>query len=239
MRIGTVPLLLCLLLPAVTLSRSQAAFAGRDIPRVCATATQCSTDRKTQPVLFAPYVFGLPRAQAMKLPGAAPGEGDFAGDVILPEAAFAGLPWTVRLEFRQDALVRVSLMGAGGAKRLAAVNNRLREMGFEMLAMLSDGVRLDFLSTLKIEGSDGLQRRIEKLHDNENPARLSYAWFDTRQISRETKVMTRNLSELLQVVAAETREAEVTLLGDGKGGVGHMLVDFSLPVLELQTYTSR
>lgn len=236
MRIRTVLLLLCLLLPAVALSRPQAAFADREIPRACVTAAQCSTDRKSQPALFASYIFGLPRAQAVKLPGARPGQGEFANDVILPEATFAGLPWTVRLEFREDALVRVSLMGTGDAQRLAAVNSSLREMGFEMLAMLSDGVRLDFPAILKTGGPDELQRRMKNLLDKKNPVRLSYAWFDTRQISRETKVMTRNLSELLQVVAAETREAEVILLGDGKGNVVHMLVDFSLPVLELQTY---
>ena len=109
-------------------------------------------------------------------------------------------------------------------------------MGFEMLAMLADGVRLDFVAALKVDGPQGLQGRIEKLHKKENPDRISYAWFDTREMSRETKVTARNLSELLQVVAAETREAEVTLLGDGKGGVDNILVDFSLPVLELQTY---
>ena len=31
-------------------------------------------------------------------------------------------------------------------------------------------------------------------------------------------------------------DERVTLLGDGKGGVANILVDFSLPVLELQTY---
>ena len=172
----------------------------------------------------------------MKLPGAAPGKGDFAGDVLLPEADFAGLPWSVRLEFRRDALVRVSLVEAYTGKRLEAVNKSLRDMGFEMLAMLADGVRLDFVAALKVDGPQGLQGRIEKLHKKENPNRMSYAWFDTRKMSRETKVTARNLSELLQVVAAETREAEVTLLGDGKGGIANILVDFSLPVLVVLTY---
>lgn len=236
MRVTTILPILCCLLLAGMLFRPAGAHAAPSAARTCATASECAAPQQTAPKLFASYTFGLPRAQAMKLPGAAPGKGDFAGDVLLPEADFAGLPWSVRLEFRRDALVRVSLVEAYTGKRLEAVNNSLRDMGFEMLAMLADGVRLDFVAALKVDGPQGLQGRIEKLHKKENPNRMSYAWFDTRKISRETKVTARNLSELLQVVAAETREAEVTLLGDGKGGVTNILVDFSLPVLELQTY---
>lgn len=237
MRVTTILPILCCLLLAGMLFRPEDAHAVPGTARTCATASECATPQQAAPMLFASYTFGLPREQAMKLPGAAPGQGDFAGDVLLPEAEFAGLSWTVRLEFRRNALVRVSLMEAHTGKRLEAVNNSLRDMGFEMLAMLADGVRLDFVAALKVDGPQGLQDRIEKLHKQENPNRISYAWFDTRKMSRETKATTRNLSELLQVVAAETREAEVTLLGDGKGGVAHILVDFSLPVLELQTYS--
>ena len=240
MRATTILLILCCLLLAGTPSRPQAAPAGRGVPQTCDAASECAPpqqapSQQNAPVLFPPYVFGMPRAQAMKLPGAALGEGDFAGDILLPEASFAGLPWTVRLEFRHDTLVRVSLMEAYSDARLTAVNASLRDTGYEMLAMLADGVRVDFVASLKTDGPEALQKRIKKLHTDKKRERMSYAWFDTRKMSRETKIMARNLSNLLQVVEADTGEAEVSLLGDGKGGVSHILVDFTLPVLELQT----
>lgn len=186
-----------------------------------------------QPALFPPYLFGMRRERAASLPGAATKEN---GDILLPEAAFAGLPWTVRLEFRDERLVRVSLMEIYTGRRLEAVNAALRDMGFEMLAMLVDKRRIDFISVLKTEGSAALQKNIAALHETKNPSRVGYAWFDTKNIRRETKIMARNLSELLQIIAADTREAEVTALGDGKGGLTHLLVDFTLPILELQTF---
>lgn len=75
---------------------------------------------------------------------------------------------------------------------------------------------------------------IAGLYQTEGMSFMSFGWFDTRAISKEMKIMARNLAELLQIVRADTREAEVTLLG-AEGRAGHMLVIFSLPVLEAQT----
>ncbi|WP_308620746.1 hypothetical protein [uncultured Desulfovibrio sp.] len=194
------------------------------------------------PVIFGEWRFGMDREAALRLPGAREGSGDMAGHVLLPEITWAGLPWNVSLEFRQggaDAnagrLVRVCLLEAYSRERLDAVNALLREKGFEMLAMRAEGRDLDFIAILKAFGSDELQKRIAGLYQTDSMNFMSFGWFDTRGISREMKIMARNLTELLQIVRADTREAEVTLLGaDGKAS--HILVIFSLPILETQTF---
>ena len=104
------------------------------------------------PMLLTPWCFGLDREDALHLPNAKAGEGEFAGDVMIPRPNFAGLHWTARLEFRENRLVRVSLMHAYVPARLEAVNIALKAMGFEMLAMLVGDSRLDFVATLKTQG---------------------------------------------------------------------------------------
>ena len=202
-----------------------------------------------RPVIFGDWHFGMERAEALRLRGAREGSGDFAGHVLLPETRWAGLSWNVSLEFQEAGadtgaataarvgarLVRVCLYEAYSRERLDAVNAALRESGFEMLVMLAENRELDFLAILKGFGSAELQKRIAALYQTEGLNFMSFGWFDTRALSRDIKIMVRNLSELLRVVGADTREAEVTLLGaDGKAS--HMLVIFSLPVLETQVY---
>lgn len=204
-----------------------------------------------EPAIFGEWRFGMERVAALRLPGAREGSGDMAGHVLLPEIAWAGLSWNVSLEFRQGGrvaatsasgatdggggrLVRVCLLESYSKERLEAVNAVLREKGFEMLAMRAEDRELDFIAILKAFGSAELQKRIAGLYQTEGMSFMSFGWFDTRAISKEMKIMARNLAELLQIVRADTREAEVTLLG-AEGRAGHMLVIFSLPVLEAQT----
>lgn len=228
--LATFGLTLCLLAPAL----------GAEAPREPAA-----------PHLFGDWRFGMGRADALRLPGAREGSGDFAGHVLLPETRWAGLPWNVSLEFQEGTgaagnappaatgegarLVRVCLLEAYSRERLEAVNTTLRGDGFEMLVMLAENRELDFLAILKGFGSAELQKRIAALYEVDGMNFMSFGWFDTRAVSREMKIMVRNLQELLRIVAADTREAEVTLLGaDGKAS--HILVIFSLPVLETQVY---
>lgn len=206
------------------------------IAAATSAAGAVAAERNTA-ILLDPWHFGLGKSEALRLPGASAGEGEFAGDVLLPESSFAGLPWTVRLEFREDALVRVILMEVYSKARLDAVSTALREMGFEMLALLAEGTQLDFIATLKTEGTDALRERIDRLSRKPRTGQPeAWAWFDTSRISREMKLMARNVNELLQMVSADTREAEVTLLYDNTGKPAYLLVDFSLPVLERQTF---
>lgn len=203
------------------------------------------------PLIFGDWHFGMERAQALRLPGAHEGSGDFAGHVLLPETRWAGLDWNVSLEFREGkagadtgtaasggngaTLVRVCLFEAYSRERLEAVNSALAGGGFEMLVMLAENRELDFLAILKGFGSAELQKRIAALYQADDLNFMSFGWFDTRAVSRELKVMVRNLPELLRCVGADTREAEVTLLGAG-GKASHILVIFSLPVLETQVH---
>lgn len=228
--LATLGLALCLLGPA------RAAEAPRE---------------PASPVIFGDWRFGMERAEALRTPGAREGSGDFAGHVLLPETRWAGLSWNVSLEFQEAGagawgdsgaaatagarLVRVCLHEAFSRERLDAVNTALRESGFEMLVMLAENRELDFLAILKGFGSAELQKRIAALYQTDGLNFMSFGWFDTRALSRDIKLMVRNLSELLRVVAADTREAEVTLLG-AEGKASHILVIFSLPVLETQVY---
>ena len=191
-------------------------------------------------ILFGDLHFGLSRADALKLPNAkAGGEGAFATSVTLPATEYAGHTWDVRLDFVEDMLSRVSLMAAHEPQRVVDVNNALSDAGFEMLAILADKSRLDFIVTLKNEGAKALQDKIAAIYNAERvPRRLSYAWFDTSKISRQTKQGVRNLSQFTQVIAADTREVEVTLMGDG-ATMTHMLVDFTLPVMEMQALSKQ
>lgn len=185
--------------------------------------------------IFAPWHFGLTYDEAQKLPGARKGEGAFAQSLFMPEVDYAGHKWDVRLDFIDAMLVRVSLMGAYGNDRSEAVNNALSDGGFEMLAILADGQRHDFIVIMRAEGARGLENKIASVHEK-LPKRLSYAWFDTRNVGRDVKRKVRNLSEFTMLIAADTREVEVTLLGDGTT-MQQMFVDFTLPVLETQTFS--
>lgn len=233
-------MLLPLLCLTCALAASLLAAGAREAP--CATPPSPGAPQSAAPVLFGEWRFGMERAEALRLPGAREGSGEMAGHVLLPEITWAGLPWNVSLEFRDGGgegasarLVRVCLLEAYSGKRLDAVNTTLPEEGFEMLVMRAEDRDLDFIAILKAFGSAELRKRIAGLYGTEGMSVMSFGWFDTRNISREMKIMARNLAELLRIVRADTREAEVTLLGaDGKAG--HMLVIFSLPVLEAQTY---
>lgn len=190
--------------------------------------------------------FGLKKQEVMSLPQAREGEGDFKGEVILPELNYAGMAWTGRLEFRKNmrldnpkgsepVLARVCLVEKYSRARYEAVYENLRSDGFELLAMQAAGGRLDFIALLKAFGAEELQKRISGIYERDDLNFLAFAWFDTRKISREMKVMARNLNELLQVISADTREAEVILTGE-KGKITHIQVIFSLPILEIQTF---
>lgn len=213
-------------------------------------ATPSGKQGEEPPMIFGQWRFGLTRGEALHLPGAKEGTGDFAGHVLLPETTWAGLPWNVSLEFQKakggkagspqmvetDAgLVRVCLLEAYSRERKEAVDAALNSEGYELLAMQGAGQELDFIVILKAFGSEELQKRIASLYQTDGLNSLSFGWFDTRTISREMKIMARNLPELLQIVRADTREAEVTLLGED-GRASHILVIFSLPVLETQVY---
>lgn len=204
-----------------------------------------SASKNAFPPLFDDLRFGFARTDALKLPGAAPGEGEFAESVMLSEARFAGLPWTARLDFAPwpkaeklapPGLVRVALIETYTKERLEKVNSWLAANGFELLAMEAEGKRLDFLAILKSFGTKELQKRIGEFYKRDDAKMMAFAWFKTADISREMKITVRNLTELMHVIAAETLEAEVALLGPGDGKISHIIVGFGMPVLELQTF---
>lgn len=197
----------------------------------CLCQTSMAAPAPEKPLLFENYAFGMPRALVAALPGATEGSGAFAGDLLLPEASFAGTLWNVRFAFKNDELVRVSLMERYSPERMRAVTDALRAGKFEMLALLANDKQLDFVSLLKIAGPEGLQNEIASLLGTTVPPRVIYAWFDTSAFSKEMKLMARNLKELMLVVAAETREAEVTLLSENGAEPHLILVDFSFPLL--------
>ncbi|MDR2055179.1 MAG: hypothetical protein LBQ10_04850 [Desulfovibrio sp.] len=188
---------------------------------------------QTSPLLFESYAYHASRAEISALPGAVEGEDDFAGDILLPEVSFAGHKWTPRLEFRDEKLVRVSLMAPYSAERMETVTSFLRDNRYEILALLVDGRSLDFISFLKIEGPQALQEKIGAMLSGGPHKRVTYAWFVTDGLSRDTKIMARNLTDFFMLAPSTTREAEVTLLRADDGGRTMLLVDFTYPVLDV------
>ena len=185
------------------------------------------------PVLFEDFAWGTPKDALAKRPEAVPGEDSFAGDLLLPEAIFASMPWNVRLEFENELLVRVTLMERYSRERMNAVTRQLRADRYEMLSILIDSSFLDLVKTLKTSGPDGLREEWARFVKDKTPERMVYAWFDTTEIVEDMKRMASSLGQLLMMVSPETREAEVILLRDpDTSAPGTLLVSFSFPLLE-------
>lgn len=193
-------------------------------------ATAALAEQKPVYELFPGYAYGMPKSDVAQKEDVAPGEKDLDRYLFLQQASFAGQNWQVRFEFTSEALTRVGLMGPYSQERFDAVKAHLREQGYEALALLADNRSLDFLTYLKTEGPDALNAKVAEMLQTK-PERLTYAWFDTREMPSGIKRMSRNITELLAAVAEGTREVEVTLLTvKDKGAL--LLVDFSFPILD-------
>ena len=187
------------------------------------------------PPLFGDFVWGTPKSELAKLPEASTGEGSFAGDLLLPEALFASMPWSVRLEFENERLVRVSLMERYSRERMDAVTRQLRADKFEMLSVLIDSTFLDLVKVLKTGGPDRVREEWARFVKDKTPERMAYAWFDTAGLTEDMKFMASSLQQLLMMAPAETRQAEVTLIRDPTASAPDvLLVDFSLPAMQAQ-----
>ncbi|MDR1857361.1 MAG: hypothetical protein LBR22_09460 [Desulfovibrio sp.] len=234
--------MLCLALAA---GSAAAATDGKGAPKAGTGTTTAkgnadATPAGTSPALFGEFRYNAPKAEIAALKDAVPAEGEFAGDILLPPADFAGHRWTPRLSFDGDRLVRVSLMArvpALESERLEAVRGHLAKEGYEVLGLVADGKTLDCISRLKIgyattgDAPAALAKDMAKFLEGRH-ARITYAWFDTKGLSRENKRTARNLGDFLVLAPAETREAEVTLIPDPGGKEAMLLVDFTYPILD-------
>ena len=184
-------------------------------------------------LLFEDFAWGTPKSELAKRPGASPGEGSFAGDLLLPEAIFASMPWNVQLEFEKDRLVRVTLIERYSRERMDAVTRQLRADKFEMLSVLIDSTFLDLVKVLKTGGPDGVREEWARFVKDKTPERMIYAWFDTTGVVEDIKRLAGSLEQLLKAAPPETREAEVILLRDpDTSAPGALLVSFSLPAMQ-------
>jgi len=194
-------------------------------------ADKCSMPR----FLFDGYVFGSNKSDIESLTGVYHGEGEFVDDLFLSEASFADMPWVLRFEFHFDRLVRISLMETYSQARMEAVTKTLMDLRYELLSLLAGTRKLDFIALLKGGGPDMLEKGLSELKNSGSHTRVTYAWFNTENASKEMKMMSRNLREFLMSVGSETREVEVTLLSGIKEGPPQLLiVDFSFPLLTRQ-----
>ena len=185
--------------------------------------------------LFEDLVWGTPKSELEKLPEASPGEGSFAGDLLLPEAMYASMPWSVQLEFEDERLARVTLTERYSRERMDAVTAQLRADKYEMLSMLIDNTYLDLVKTLQTAGPDGAREAMMRfIQDNTPEQRMVYAWFDGAGMNEDLRRMAGNLQRLMMSVPVETRQAEVILLRDPETSApGVILVSFSFPLLKL------
>ena len=98
------------------------------------------------PLLFGDYELGMSKNSLLTRPGMKPGEGSMEGDLILSGVSWAGQDWTVQFGFKNDALVRVTLLGNYARERFDAVRHHLEQNGFEVLALVLDQKALDLFS---------------------------------------------------------------------------------------------
>jgi len=187
---------------------------------------------EAEPLLFDGYAFGTPRAEMEKIPGMGEGSGEMEGRLVLPGSSWAGKNWVATFDFEEDRLMNVTLMGAYDRARLEAVRSSLSRDGFEILGFVVDDRALDLFSLVKAEGIDAFQKRFLELLRAKTPARLSYEYFQTKNVSEEHKKMAGSMNEFLRVIDRNILQAEVTLLGDGSDSAPRaLLVSFTCPVL--------
>jgi hypothetical protein len=226
LHLAGIAVLACLLLAAASGSSCAAPAGG-----ACA---DCG------PPLFGDFRRLAPKADIAALPGATPTEGEFDGDIMLPAVSFAGHQWVPRMAFDRDRLVRVSLMARTGSlssERLDAVRSQLVRDGYEVLGIVADGKSLDCIAQLKLghaldeDPAKALAAETARLLEGFH-TRVTYAWFDTRAVSQQTKRMARHLTDFLVMAPSDTREAEVTLVTKQEGGETMLLVDFTYPILD-------
>lgn len=184
------------------------------------------------PLLFGDYELGMSKNSLLTRPGMKPGEGSMEGDLILSGVSWAGQDWTVQFGFKNDALVRVTLLGNYARERFDAVRHHLEQNGFEVLALVLDQKALDLFSLIKAGGVEAFQKRFMELLRAQTPTRISYEWFMTRDVSEDQKKMANSIGEFLRMVDMNILQAEVTQLGDGTAaGPQTLLVTFFFPVL--------
>lgn len=192
------------------------------------------TPASASPVLFDSYAFGTPRAELEKVPGMEKGEGEMASDLILPAVKWAGMDWAAQFIFEQDQLVNVTLLGAYERARFDAVRKELTGNSFEILGFVVDQKALDLFQLIKAGGVEAFQKRFGELIREKTPERVSYEFFQTKGVSEDQKKMVNSMNEFLRVVDMNILQAEVTMLGDGKGsGPQALLVSFFCPVLNV------
>ncbi len=184
--------------------------------------------------IYGEYTYNSPKYTFTDKPGAKRLEGKFLGDLLMPDTDFVGYSWKVRLEFIKDKLSCVSLMGPYAKDRIQAVLSQIRSEGFELLSVIVDKKQVDFISTLKTGEVEHLSAKITSLTKNKKFSRLSYLFFDTTKISREIKMAARNLYDFFMMIPSETKEIELTVLGDEKKQPRMVLIDFRYPILNAE-----
>ena len=181
--------------------------------------------------LYETYTYNSPKNTFTEKSGTKNLAGKFAGDLLMPDTHFAGHSWKVRLEFIKEKLSCVSLMGPYSKDRIQAVMSQVRSQQFELLGIVVDKEQIDLIALLKAGKTENVLSEINALTKNKKFSRLSYLFFDTAKISKEIKMAARNLYDFFMLIPSETKEVELTVLGDKKRQPRMMLIDFRYPIL--------
>ena len=192
------------------------------------------------PALFDEYELGAPKSELLARPGMKPGAGSMAGDLILPGVSWAGCEWTAQFGFEREKLTTVTLLGRYGRERFNAVRRHLSGEGFEILGIVVDEKALDLFTLIKSEGVEAFRKRFMELLRARTPARISYEWFMTRNVSEDQKKMANSMGEFLRMVDVNILQAEVTQLGDdSSSGPQALLVSFFFPVINAVNHSEN
>lgn len=204
-----------------------------------APLSACAPAQAT-PALFGEYEPGTPKSELLARSGMKPGEGSMAGDLILPGVSWAGCEWTAQFGFERDKLTTVTLLGRYERERFNAVRRHLSANGFEILGIVVDEKALDLFALIKSEGVEAFQKRFMELLRARTPARISYEWFMTRNVSEDQKKMANSMGEFLHMVDVNILQAEVTQLGDdSSSGPQALLVSFFFPVINAANHSEK
>ena len=203
---------------------------------VCLTfALFLAFDRvQAAPTFFEDFIYGLPKAELLKRPGAMPGTEAFKDDVFFKEVPWAGFIWSAQCHFANDALEGVTLYAPYDADKLKRLSAILREQKFHLLGMVIDNTAIDILSLVKLGGKDAFKKRYRELVAAATPSSIRYEWFEGTSITEENLAMAANVSQLLTLVDMNTVQIEVSQEAVGENREQAMLaVHFSCPILRV------
>lgn len=186
------------------------------------------------PFFLESFQYGTPKETIEALPNIMQGEEKTANELMHKEIVYAGHPWTGRLYFTNNKLTRLSLVEKYSRTRMNAITAYLKQEKYELLGMVLDNKAIDFFARIKVSDPETFQRNLLEEIRTTKFKRISYAWFDVKNVSVDLKQRVSTIGELLRTIDQNTREIEIVILGNKNNTPEIMIIDFFFPILDFQ-----